>query len=283
MKSLRSIVLLASVLLLHPVRAELDPLSLLPQEDWDRYSAIEWENLSLVRRHWPAHKVEKLITYFRHEATKNDGMYWGHAADHLVFLGDEATIDRCIKYGVGPPLQFARNPTVISKLAPLLYKDEAQGSNILRPSASAQTAATILEILRYTPEFSSEVADWATSGTLCLANYSSISLGIVRKWWQANETHFKSGAYGEVKPGGHFPTDEELFPGMTNLRGPTPPPPPAGKTPSSPTPTIPSVYATAPPTAAPGDSMSVPSMVIVSVASLALATWLWIRGGSRKR
>ena len=184
------------------------PTGGLTDEDWKIYNELDWDERSLVRREWPKEKVESLLRAYREYAAADGGTQGEFAIPDLVLLGDEEAIDQALAGGgAAGALSLARNPIIISKLAPSLYKVEGLRSQYPASSYATNALDVMLSNLSNTPEFSESVQTWARDGLNSLARFDSTGVGIMRHWWQSNEGLFKARKYELVQPGIRFPRD----------------------------------------------------------------------------
>ena len=127
-------------------------------------------------------------------------------SDFLFDLGDETTIiNYAERYNAGDTsvagsFPYCQNPRVIELIAPVMFHDEGwvtQGPH-LAPSFS--TAQLILQILATTPDFNSEVINWARRLPGQIKTFLDVR-DVMREWWRANERFFKERNYKAVQPG----------------------------------------------------------------------------------
>lgn len=187
----------------------------------------------------------------------------------LLQIGDEATIQRYVRefratgiIASGATPSASGQACFIEVFAPVIFRDEplvySGGDTPGLPQSYGMTAS-IIRLLRESPQLSPEVRHWALS-----LNERELekNRALLQKWWRANERHFRERNYQAAQP-----------PPVT-----TTPPSPADTRPPS---LNPPQSATPPPTAAgePGAAAENSSFIAGFVTALcatllALAYWL---------
>ena len=133
----------------------------------------------------------------------------------LLQVGDEATIRAYIQVlsqGVG--LDYAvldsGEPRFIEPLAALLLREEPfvlSGGDAPTPPKSFSAATFIQHLIMDSPQFDSNVRNWARS----LDGNDLVRLrSVLRTWWRANESALKRQDFGAVKRGDVSPPAESV-------------------------------------------------------------------------